>query len=256
MRRGLDLIGIEPQVFDLLEYLIVNRGRVVTKDDLIAAVWSGRIVSESTLTTRINAVRCAVGDSGRQQRLIRTISRKGIRFIGEVLAERPPEDVQRETSVTGRILHQGKFSPVPSAASEAIAPIPALPDKPSVAVLPFEAVGGDAELDSFADGLTEDIITGLSRIKALWVIASNTMFAYKGRAVDVHTVEKDLGVQYVVNGRVREAEGRLRMTAHLIETGTGRHIWAAKIDRASGGSLSCRTILRNPSWPRFKYSSL
>jgi TolB-like protein len=96
-------------------------------------------------------------------------------------------------------------------------------------------MGGDAELESFADGLTEDIITGLSRIGALWVIARNTMFTYKGRAIDVRTVAKDLGVNYIVNGTVRKAEGRLRMTTQLIEAETGHHIWAAKMDRPSAG---------------------
>ena len=96
-------------------------------------------------------------------------------------------------------------------------------------------MGGDAELESFSDGLTEDIITGLSRIGALWVIARNTMFTYKGRAIDVRTVAKDLGVNYIVNGSVRKAEGRLRMTSQLIEAESGRHIWAAKMDRPSAG---------------------
>src|SRR5690349_4137505 len=84
LRRGVDLIAVEPQVFDLLVYLVQNRERVVSKDDLIAAVWGGRIVSESTLTSRINAARKAVGDSGQDQRLIRTVTRKGLRFIGAV----------------------------------------------------------------------------------------------------------------------------------------------------------------------------
>src|SRR5262249_58807822 len=84
LRRGPELIAIEPQVFDVLVYLLENRDRVVSKDDLLQAVWGGRIVSESTLTSRINAARKAIGDSGEQQRLIRTVARKGGRFIGSV----------------------------------------------------------------------------------------------------------------------------------------------------------------------------
>lgn len=84
LKRGSELIALEPQVFDLLVYLVQNRDHVVSKDDLIASVWGGRIVSDSTLTSRINAARKAVGDSGEQQRLIRTVARKGIRFVGEV----------------------------------------------------------------------------------------------------------------------------------------------------------------------------
>ena len=90
LRRGAELIAIEPQVFDLLVYLVQNRHRVVSKDDLVEAVWGGRIVSESTLTSRINAVRRAIGDSGEAQRLIRTLPRKGIRFVGVVREERAP----------------------------------------------------------------------------------------------------------------------------------------------------------------------
>jgi DNA-binding winged helix-turn-helix (wHTH) protein len=82
LRRGRDVVALEPQVFDLLEHLIRNRARVVSKDDLISSVWSGRIVSESALTTRINAARTAIGDSGEKQRLIRTLPRKGVRFVG------------------------------------------------------------------------------------------------------------------------------------------------------------------------------
>ena len=125
-------------------------------------------------------------------------------------------------------------SPTPTSSNQA-APALALRDKPSVAVLPFQAVGGDAELESFVDGLTEDVITGLSLIKAMWVIARNTMFTYKGRAIDVRTVGMDLGVRYVLEGSVRKAEGRLRMTTQLVEAETGHDIWVAKIDRAGGG---------------------
>ena len=220
LRRGADLVTVEPQVLDLLHYLIRNRERVASKDDLIAHVWKGRIVSESTLTSRITTARQAIGDSGEDQRLIRTIARKGVRFVGEV---------HESQNAPGA----GTIAATPSEVARSQA-VP-LSSRPSVAVFPFEAMAGDAELETFADGLTEDIITGLSRIKALWVIAPHTMLTYKGRAIDVRAVGKELGVQYVVNGSVRKAEGRLRMTAQLIETETGYHIWAAKIDRANAG---------------------
>ena len=220
LRRGTDLVPIEPQVFDLLEYLIRNRHRVVSKDDMIAKVWKGRIVSDSALSSRITDVRQAVGDSGENQRLIRTVARKGIRFVGEVRENQNAYDIGTASGTP------------PDVASSPAVP---LPDRPSIAVLPFEAMAGDAGFESFADGLTEDIITGLSRIKAFWVIAPNTMLTYKGRAIDVRTLGKELGVQYVVNGSVRKDEDRLRMTAQLIEAETGHHIWAAKFDRASVG---------------------
>ena len=183
LRRGNELLSIEPQVFDLLQYLIRNRDRVVSKDDLISAVWHGRIVSEATLSSRINAARSALRDSGNEQRLIRTIIRRGIRFVGAV----------REDAGT-----KGTTAVDPPKAALG------LPDRPSIAVLPFVNMSGDAEQDYFADGMVEDIITGLSRIRWLFVIARNSSFAYKGRAVDVKQVGRDLGVRYVLEGSVRK----------------------------------------------------
>jgi Transcriptional regulatory protein, C terminal len=139
---------------------------VASKNDLIAHVWKGRIVSESTLTSRIAAARQAIGDSGEDQRLIRTILRKGIRFVGEV------RESQNAPSA-------GTTSAVPAEVAPSL-PVP-LPGRPSVAVLPFEALTGDAELESFADGLTEDIITGLSRIKARKSHFTTTTYAWRSR---------------------------------------------------------------------------
>jgi len=241
LKRGGELVAVEPQVFDVLVYLIRHRDRVVSRDDLLSGVWGGRLVSESTLSSRINSARAAIGDSGDQQHWIRTIARKGFRFVGEVNEQHAPKDASGSKTLA---IERHKGFPAAAdpgleiAASREAGGLPtafALPDRPSIAVLPFDATSGDPELDGFADGLTEDIITGLSRIRAFWIIARNTMFTYKGRAIDVRTVGKELGVQYAVNGRVRKAEGRLRMTAQLVETETGHHIWAAKIDRDSAG---------------------
>jgi TolB-like protein/Flp pilus assembly protein TadD len=212
LRRGEKLVSLEPRVFDLLAYVVRNRERVVTKDDMIKAIWNGRIVSESTLTSCINGVRSAVGDDGDRQRLIKTLPRKGIRFVGDVREEQA---------------HGGQIASRATPASDQ-------GEKPAVAVLPFEAIGSDVELESFTDGLTEDIITGLSRLTGVGVIARNTMLTYKGRAADVRAVAKDLGAQYVLEGSVRKAGERLRMTAQLIEAETGHHLWATKIDRATG----------------------
>ena len=148
LRRGAELIAIEPKAFDLLVFLVHHRNRVVSKDDLLQAVWGGRIVSESALTTRINAVRRALGDDGAAQRLIRTFTRKGVRFIGEV-AEMPDQ--------------------APPAA-----------DRPSIAVLPFQNMTGDPEQEYFVDGMVEEIITALSRIRWLFVIAPQFEFYVQG----------------------------------------------------------------------------
>jgi adenylate cyclase len=167
LRRGAQQIAVEPQVFDLLVYMVQNRERVVTKDDLLDAVWSGRFVSESNLTTRINAARKAIGDSGQEQRLIRTIARKGFRFVGVVsTAAEDARDAPTSTAPTG-------------------IPLP-LPDKPSIAVLPFQNMSGDPEQEYFADGVVEEIITAFSRVRWLFVIARNSSFTYRAlRSLDL-----------------------------------------------------------------------
>jgi TolB-like protein len=219
LRRGVELVPTGPQVFDLLVFLVQNRERVVTKDDLLGAVWSGRIVSESTLTSHINAARKAIGDSGEEQKLIRTAARKGFRFVGEVSEEQPGPEPARLAQRLG-----------PDEAGHA--PALALPDRPSIAVLPFQNLSGDPEQEYFADGMVEDIITALSRMRWLFVIARNSSFTYKGRTVDVKQVGRELGVRYIVEGGVRKAANRVRITAQLIDATTGAHIWA---DRFDGG---------------------
>jgi TolB-like protein len=208
-------VELRRKSFEVVRYLLEHAGRVVTKEELIKAVWPNVTVSDESLAQCISEIRRAVGDDS--QRIIKTVPRRG--YLLDV-----PISVNDNTATV---------TPIEGSAS--VEALPPLPDRPAVAVLPFEAMSRDPELESFADGLTEDIITGLSRIGALWVIARNTMFTYKERAIDVRTVAKDLGVNYIVNGSVRKAEGRLRMTTQLIEAETGHHIWAAKMDRPSGG---------------------
>ena len=372
LRRGGTLIALQPQVFDLLEYAIRNRERVVSKDDLLAAVWNGRIVSESTLSARINAARSAIGDSGEEQRLIRTAHGKGIRFVGTVhegeetvrkLAAIFAADVagysrlmgqdeigtlrrltacraildERIAAYRGRIFGSAGDSVVADFASainavqcavavqEALAPeeqmrfrigvhvgdvivqgenlfgdgvniaarlealaepgricisgtvrdqigtklpiaftdlgeqqvkniaqpirayriggagatavtapsLP-LPDKPSIAVLPFQNLSGDPEQEYFADGMVEEIITALSGIRWLFVIARNSSFTYKGKPVDVRQVSRELGVRYVLEGSVRKAGKRVRIAAQLIDALTGAHLWAHRFDGGHG----------------------
>jgi TolB-like protein/Tfp pilus assembly protein PilF len=211
LRRDGELRSVEPQVFDLLEFLIRNRDRMVSRDDVLAAVWNGRIVSESTLASRINAARAAIGDNGEDQRLIRTVLRKGIRFVAAVR--------EQETSE------------VPPTKSTAKQPVLPLPEKPSIAVLPFSNMSGDPEQDYFADGICEDIITGLSKLRWFFVIARNSSFIYKGKAVDLRHVGLELGVRYVLEGSVRKSGSRVRITAQLIDAETGKHIWAERYDR-------------------------
>jgi TolB-like protein len=217
LTRGSEAIATGPQVFDLLLYLVQNRARVVSKDDLLDAVWSGRIVSESTLTSHINAVRKAIGDSGEQQRLIRTVARKGFRFVGDVSEARLSDGI-------------GALKTEPAPSSEAPADVLALPDRPSIAVLPFQNLSGDPEQEYFADGVVEDIISALSRVRWLFVIARNSSFTYKGRAVDVKQVGRELGVRYVLEGSVRKAANRVRITGQLVDATTGAHLWAERFE--------------------------
>ena len=210
-----ETVAVGPKVFDLLLFLVRNREHVVSKDDLLDAVWAGRIVSESTLTSHINAVRKAIGDSGEDQRLIRTIARKGFRFVGDV-----------------KEVFDDRVSPGTGTArsDEASAPALVLPDSPSIAALPFQNWSGDPEQEYFADGMVEEIITALSRIRWLFVIARNSSFTYKGRAVDVKQVGRELGVRYVLEGSVRKAANRVRITGQLIDATTGAHLWADRFE--------------------------
>ena len=215
LSRASVVVATAPRVFDLLVYLAQNRERVVSRDDLLNAIWNGRIVSESTLASHINAVRKAVGDSGQQQCVIRTFARKGFRFVAEVREDQPVDS----------------FPGVePEVSTESPASAPALPTKPSIAVLPFVNLSGDQEQDYLADGVVEDVIAALSRSRWLFVIARNSSFTYKGRVVDVKQVGRELGVRYILEGSVRKAKNRVRITAQLIDATTGAHHWADRFE--------------------------
>jgi TolB-like protein/Flp pilus assembly protein TadD len=219
LRRAGSLVAVEPQVFDLLVHVVRHRDRVVSKDDLLAAVWHGRVVSESALFNRINAARSAIGDAGARQRLIKTLPRKGIRFIGRVREDEAALEPAAETT-------------------HLPASHPPLPDRPSIAVMPFDNMSGNSEQEYFADGISEDLITGLARIRWLFVIARNSSFAYKHRSVDVKQVSRELGVRYVLEGSVRRVGKRLRITAQLVDAMSGGHHWAERYDRNLGDVFS------------------
>jgi TolB-like protein len=212
LRQGNEFVALEPQVFDVLEFLIANRERVVSNDDLIESVWHGRVVSEATVTTRMNAVRRAVGDSGDRQQFIRTIARKGYRFVGEIRDESSPGS--REATLSAPELSDP----------------PAVPAKPSIAVLPFTNMSGDPEQEYFADGITEDLITALSQFRSLFVIARNSSFVFKGKAIDAKQIAREVGVRYLLEGSVRRSGNRVRITGQLIEASTATHLWADHFD--------------------------
>jgi adenylate cyclase len=158
-----------------------------------------------------------VADNGQEQRLIRTIARKGFRFIGDVRGQlENGERVSAGPATSG--IQESPRSTLP------------LPDRPAIAVLPFTNMSGDHEQEYFSDGIVEEIITALSRMRWLFVIARNSSFTFKGRAVDVKQVSRDLGVRYVLEGSVRKAADRIRITAQLIDASTGVHLWAERLD--------------------------
>jgi TolB-like protein len=218
-RRGGKAVHVEPQVFDLLAYLAQNGDRLVSKDEIFASIWEGRIVSDSTLTSRLNAARKAAGDSGKEQKLIRTVPRKGLRFVGDVRMQ--PDNAEPADALN---------IPLDTAHDPTRAAL-LLPDRPAIAVLPFINMSGDPEQEYFSDGISEDLITGLSKLRWFFVIARNSSFTYKGKAVHMRQIAEELGVGYVVEGSVRKSGDRVRITAQLNDVSTGSHIWAERYDR-------------------------
>ena len=216
LRRNGQVCAIEPQVLDILIYLLRNPDRLVTKSDLIEHVWGGRIVSDSTLASRLKSVRRAIGDDGERQQFIRTVHGRGIRFIGQVRAE----------SVTSA-------ASSPDAAARA-AGLPALGQaRPTIAVLPFANIGGDPAQDFFVDGLTEDIITDLSRFGHLRVVARSACFHYRNFGSDLQEICRALGANYVVTGSVRRRGAQLRLCAQLIAADGNNQLWAERFDRSA-----------------------
>ena len=229
LRRGQSPVSITPQVYDIVEHLLQNRDRVVTKDDLLKTIWKGRLVSESALTTRMNAARAAIGDTGEEQRLIRTLPRRGFRFVGTVREEQRPASPHK----TGIAIAAEKYR----------CPAMIHPDRPSIAVLPFANLSGNPDQDLFADGLAEEIITALSRCSRLFVSARKCSFTYKGKVVDVRQIGRELGVRYVLDGSIRRDRNRMRFTGHLIDARSGGHIWAERFEGHVGNGFELQDRL-------------
>ena len=223
LRRAAAVIRITPQVFDLLEYLIRNRERLVSKDDLITAIWNRRAISDSALTTRLNVARKVIGDSGDEQRLIMTIPRKGFRFVAPVREE----DESASVSVSDVAPRLPKSAPV-------------LSGNPSIAVLPFATASGDRNEESFAERVAEEVLTELADLPWLFVAQRNASFACAPKAVDIRKISHDLGVRYMLEGSVRQAGNRVRVTGRLIDAtvGIGVYVWIGRYDRDFAGILT------------------
>lgn len=206
MRDG-EQVQLQPQVYDLLIYLIEKRAGVVSKDDVIDVVWDGRAISDGTLNARVNAARRAVGDNGEAQAIIRTVPRRGFRFIAEVTIMDAQEEnvhvVARPTSENG----------------------------PSLTVLPFANLSADKEHEYLADGLTEDVVTALSKLRGFFVTDRSTTFALKSETMDARQIAEEMGVRYILHGSVQSAGARIRVTARLTDTETGSQLWSERYDR-------------------------
>jgi len=222
-RRELLLRGGPAQLgsraFDLLLALVRRHGQLASKDELMAEVWPDTVVEDNNLKVQISTIRKVLREEPGCESWLLTIPGRGYRFLAPVEREVWAATTD-ETS-----LARGPVEPA--------APLP-LPDRPSIAVLPFTNMGGDPEQDYFADGIVEDIITALSRFPSLFVIARHSSFTYKGRAVDIRQVGRELGVRYVLEGSVRKVGSRVRITGQLVEAEAANHVWADRYERELG----------------------
>jgi adenylate cyclase len=241
-------VALGRRAIALLRALVERPGALVSKDALIEAAWPGRAVEESNLPVQIAALRRVLGETPGGDCWIETMAGRGYRFIGPVVTEveegviAPPRvDAARDAKAgDGQVVlvaATGQAEQAASGAAIGIAeavpqavPLPPMPDKPSIAVLPFQNIGGDPEQEYFVDGMVEEIITALSRIRWLFVLARNSSFTYKGQAVDVKQVGRELGVRYVLEGSVRKGGNRVRITGQLIDATSGAHLWADRFD--------------------------
>ncbi|MEE8365687.1 MAG: winged helix-turn-helix domain-containing protein [Gammaproteobacteria bacterium] len=205
-------ISIEPQVFDLLVYLIENRDRVVTRDEALENLWKGKVVTDSALGARIKEARKAVGDNGDRQGVIKTFHGRGYQFIAEVTEF----STQKSSEKVEPLASREDFS---------------LSDKPSIAILPFTNMSGDSEQEYFSDGLTGDIIANLCRYRELLVIDPHSTFANRKGSANTEQFANELGVEYVTKGNIRRSGDQVRISTQLIEISTGKTIWAERIDR-------------------------
>jgi TolB-like protein/DNA-binding winged helix-turn-helix (wHTH) protein len=239
LRRLGEAVHIEPQVFDLIVHLVRNHDRIVSKDELIETIWHGRIISEAALSSRINGARRALGDNGNDQVFIRTLHKRGFRFVGDVQAVSAleadaeavrlvpddgaaPTDVPVSVSVSAEVRHLDDVVSE-SVKAEAVT-------RPSIAVLPFGNMSDDPENDYFSYGLTEDIIRLLARNRWLSVISRHSTVAFQGRTVDAREIGEQLGVRYVMVGSVRKSRDTVRITAELVRAADRKQLWSDKYD--------------------------
>jgi len=218
--RGADPLTAGRRAVGVLRALLEHPGVPVSKDALMQAAWPGLAVEDNNLTVQIATLRRVLGEEPGGDKWIETLPRRGYRFVGPAVTKGNPDGAGAVAMRADPLPWESSFPPVP--------------DRPSIAVLSFENLSGDTEQDYFADGMVEEIITSLSRIRWLFVIARNSSFTYKGRNVDARQIGRELGVGYVLEGSIRKAADRVRITGQLIDASSGTHIWADRFDGALG----------------------
>ena len=216
--RANDEVALRPKAFETLFFLVSRHGHTVTKDELLDAVWPGTFVSEAVLTHCIAEVRQALQDDAQAPRFLRTIPKVGYAFIAEV---------QQSSDSTGAGSSSGSF----------LRSVPAMAPSSAIAVLPFVNLSADPENDYFCDGLSEELINGLTKVPELRVVAHSSSFSFKGRDTDVREIGRQLGVGSVLEGSVRKSGGRLRISAQLIDAAGGFHVWCEQVRPDAGRHL-------------------
>jgi TolB-like protein/DNA-binding winged helix-turn-helix (wHTH) protein len=239
LRRLGESVHIEPQVFDLIVHLVRNHERIVSKDELIETVWNGRIISEAALSSRINGARRALGDNGNDQLFIRTLHKRGFRFVGDVktvsaletdadAVRLVPDDAVASRKIPVGLSVASEVGRLDDVVSEAVKADAIT--RASIAVMPFENMSGDPENDYFSYGLTEDIIRLLARNRWLTVISRHSTISFQGRSIDAREVGEQLGVAYVMVGSVRKNREAVRIRAELVRAADGKQLWSDNYD--------------------------
>lgn len=219
LRSGKEVV-LRPKAFDTLLCLVQHHGHAVPKSTLLDAVWPGTNVSEAVLTHCIAEVRQALADDVRGPRFVKTMSRHGYKFIAPVAIAEAPE----------RAASPGL--PAPAAArGEASSAAAALAPPSAVVVLPFANMSADPENEFFCDGLSEELINGLTKVRGLQVVAHSSSFSFKGRDIDAREIGRQLNVGTILEGSVRKTGDRLRVSAQLIDAARGYHLWCEQYDR-------------------------
>lgn len=261
INRDKDVVRLEPKAMDLLVFMASRHGSVISRDELLAEVWAGTVVSDEALTNAIIKLRKALHDDARHPRFIETVPKRGYRLVAAVseaehsveprnplstASDNAPQELPVGAAMRSKrfpvavlvgvllvvVVAAALLVRLPETDGEHAGPerVLDLPDKPSIAVLPFVNVGNKAEYSYFTDGITDDLINDLSRLSGLFVISRNSTFQYKGQAVDIREVSAALGVRYILEGSVRRSGDQVRVNTQLIDGLNGIQLWAERYD--------------------------